>query len=115
MVRSIPAGRRPADPGATSIDTDPMIPISQVLPAALAAVLQKAPLSPDKVAFAWRTAVGPAVDRATSVALDGSTLRVRARDAQWRREIEHSAGLIRARLDALLGAGVVRGLDVTLD
>lgn len=85
------------------------------MPDALAAVLQRAPLSPEKVAFAWRTAVGPSVDRVTSVRLDGVTLRVIAKDAQWRREIEHSAGLIRARLDALLGPGVVRGLDVHLD
>ena len=55
------------------------------------------------------------MDRVTSVELDGVTLRVTAKDAQWRREIEHSAGLIRARLDALLGPGVVRGLDVRLD
>jgi Dna[CI] antecedent, DciA len=92
-----------------------MIPIRRFMPDALAAVLRKAPLTPEKIAFAWRTAVGPSVDRATSVELTGSTLRVRAKDAQWRREIEHSAGLIRARLDALLGAGVVRGLDVTVD
>ncbi len=82
---------------------------------ALASVLRKAPLTPEKIAFAWRTAVGPSVDRATNVELDGVTLRVHAKDAQWRREIEHSAGLIRARLDLLLGAGVVRGLDVTID
>lgn len=92
-----------------------MIPVQRLMPEALAEVLRKAPLSSEKVAFAWRTAVGASVDRATTVALDGSTLRVRARDAQWRREIEHSAGLIRARLEALLGPGVVRGLDVTLD
>jgi hypothetical protein len=92
-----------------------MIPVHRFMPDALAEVLRNAPLCPEKVAFAWRTAVGATLDRATSVALDGSTLRVRARDAQWRREIEHSAGLIRARLDALLGAGVVRGLDVTLE
>jgi len=85
------------------------------MPDALAAVLRKAPLSTEKVAFAWRTAVGPSVDRVTRVELDGTTLRVHARDAQWRREIEHSAGVIRARLDALLGSGIVRGLDVTID
>ena len=92
-----------------------MIPVHRFMPDALAAVLRKAPLSDDKVAFAWRTAVGPSVDRVTRIELDGTTLRVRARDAQWRREIEHSAGLIRARLEALLGPGVVRGLDVTLE
>jgi Dna[CI] antecedent, DciA len=51
----------------------------------------------------------------TRVELEGTTLRVHARDAQWRREIEHSAGVIRARLDALLGQGIVRGLDVSID
>jgi hypothetical protein len=91
-----------------------MIPVQRLVPDAVAAVLRRAPLTPEKVAFAWRTAVGASVDRATSVVLDGHTLRVAARDAQWRREIEHSAGLIRARLDALLGIGVVRSLDVTI-
>jgi hypothetical protein len=92
-----------------------MIPVHRFMPDALAAVLRKAPLTPEKIAFAWRTAVGPTVDRATSVELDGSTLRVRAKDAQWRNEIEHSTSLIRARLDALLGPGVVRGFDVNID
>ena len=92
-----------------------MIPVHRFMPDALAAVLRRAPLSAEKIAFAWRTAVGPSVDRVTSVELDGVTLRVTAKDAQWRREIEHSAGLIRARLDALLGPGVVCGLDVRLD
>ena len=85
------------------------------MPEALAGVLRKAPLSPEKVAFAWRTSVGASVARVTSVQLDGTTLRVLAKDAQWRREIEHSAGLICARLEALLGPGVVRSLDVRLD
>jgi hypothetical protein len=90
-----------------------MIPVQRLMPEALATVLRNAPLSPEKVAFAWRTAVGPTVDRVSTVRLDGSTLRVRARDAAWQREIERSAALICARLEALLGAGVVRGLDVT--
>lgn len=92
-----------------------MIPVHRFMPDALAAVLRIAPLTPEKIAFAWRTAVGPSVDRATRVELDGRILRVRAKDAQWRREIEHSAGLIRSRLEALLGDDVVRGLDVTLE
>jgi Dna[CI] antecedent, DciA len=92
-----------------------MIPVHRFMPDALAAVLRKAPLTHEKIAFAWRTAVGPSVDRATRVELDGAILRVHAKDAQWRREVEHSASLIRARLDALLGASVVRGLDVTID
>ena len=84
------------------------------MPGALAAILRKAPLTPEKVAFAWRTAVGPAVDRVTTIVLAGKVLQVRAKDAAWQREVERSAGLIRARLDALLGEGVVRGIDVTV-
>jgi len=89
-----------------------MIPAQQVMPHALTAILRKAPLTPEKVAFAWRTTVGPAVDRVTTIELKGRVLHVRARDAAWQREVERSAGLIRARLAALLGDDVVRGLDV---
>jgi hypothetical protein len=91
-----------------------MIPIHRVMPDALAAVLQKAPLTPDKVAFAWRTAVGASVDRVTTIELKGHVLHVRAKDAAWQREVERSAGLIRARLGTLLGDDVVRGLEVTV-
>ena len=90
-----------------------MIPVNTFMPAALAEVLRKAPLTPEKVAFAWRQAVGPAVERATEIALEGRVLKVRVQSAQWQREVERSAGVIRARLDTLLGAGVVRGLEVT--
>jgi hypothetical protein len=82
------------------------------MPEALAAILRKTPLTPEKVAFAWRTAVGPAVDRVTTIELRGSVLHVRARDAAWQREVERSAALIRARLDALLGEAVVRTIEV---
>ena len=89
-----------------------MIPVQTIVPAVLAAVVRKAPLTEEKVGFAWRTAVGVAVAGATDVALDGTTLRVSARDRAWQREIERSAATIRTRLDDLLGSGVVRYLDV---
>lgn len=84
------------------------------MPDALAVILRKAPLTPEKIAFAWRTAVGPSVDRVTTIELKGRVLHVRAKDAAWQREVERSAGLIRARLAALLGDDVVRGLEVTV-
>jgi hypothetical protein len=91
-----------------------MVPVHLVIPGALTAVLQKAPLTPEKVAFAWRLAVGPAVHKVTDVELLRNTLVVQAKDPDWRREVERAAGLIRHRMNNVLGAGVVRGLEVTL-
>ncbi len=84
------------------------------MPGALAAVLRQAPLTPDKIAFAWRTAVGPAVDRASVVTLRGATLVVVVAHDEWRREITRSASLIRSRLDSVLGRGVVGAIDVVV-
>jgi hypothetical protein len=83
------------------------------MPKVVAEVLSKAPLTPEKVAFAWRSAVGPAVDKASTIELRDRILHVRVKDAAWQREIERSAALIRARLDMLLGDGVVRFVEVT--
>ena len=82
---------------------------------ALAEVLRKAPLTPEKVAFAWRTAVGPAVDKVTTIELRDDVLHVRAKDAAWQREVTRSTPLVRTRLEGLLGAGVVRRIEVTAD
>ena len=90
-----------------------MTPVHRFMPDALAAVLRRAPLTPEKVAFSWRAAVGPAVDKATSVELHNGVLHVRAKDATWQREVERSAGLIRSRLDSLLGERVVRYIEVS--
>jgi hypothetical protein len=89
-----------------------MVPVHQFMPGALAEILRKAPLTPEKVAFAWRSAVGPAVDKATTIDLRDGVLRVHVRDARWQREVERSAGLIRSRLSALLG-NVVKTIEVT--
>ena len=90
-----------------------MVPVHDVIPDALAAVVRGAALTPEKVAFAWRRAVGPAVDQASSVELRGTVLHVRARDAVWQREIRRSTALITARLQALLGEQTVRQITVT--
>jgi len=91
---------------------DPMIPVREVLPEAIADLVRKAPLTPEKVAFAWRSAVGPAVDHATTIQLRDGVLQVRAKDPAWQREVERSAALIRSRLDTLLGERVVKYIDV---
>ena len=85
------------------------------MPDALAEILRKAPLSDEKIAFAWRAAVGAAIDRETTIALDKGVLRVRAESAAWRREVKRSETLIRARLDALLGRGVIRSIEIAAE
>jgi hypothetical protein len=90
-----------------------MFAVHRIIPDALAAVLRKAPLTDEKVAFAWRSSVGPAIDRGTSVCLQDGVLRVTVREPAWGREIERSQPLIRARLDSLLGRGVVRSMQVS--
>jgi len=90
-----------------------VIPVHRFLPDALAEILRKAPLTDSKVAFAWRSSVGPAIDRGTTVTLREGVLEVKAREAAWGREIQRSEALIRARLDSLLGGGVVRTIEIS--
>jgi hypothetical protein len=92
-----------------------MHPVHQIVHSALAEVLSRAPLTPEKVAFAWRAAVGPAMDKVTSVELRGRVLHVRARDAAWQREVERSMGIVRSRMETLLGRGVVGDIRITAD
>jgi hypothetical protein len=89
-----------------------MIALSKTVPGAVAALLREAKLSPGKVQFAWSVAVGPAVQRATTVRLEKRTLVVQAVDGQWAREIRRSTKVILPRLQSLLGADVVTGIAV---
>ncbi len=82
------------------------------MPGALAELLRSAPLSPGKVAFAWRAAVGPAIDRATAATLQDGLLVIYADDRQWAREVTRSSGLILGRIQKLLGPDVVTGIEV---
>ena len=99
-------------PPATGYPPTPVIPLQQFLPAALADVLRRAPLTPEKVAFAWRHAVGAAVDRVTVVELVDDRLVVRVNSVQWKRELDRSTSLISSRLGALLGPGTVQRIEV---
>ncbi len=89
-----------------------MQPIAHAVPGALAELLRGAPLSPGKVAFAWRAAVGPALERVTAVQLDGTALLVETTSPQWAREVKRSSKVILTRLQTLLGAPVVTRLEV---
>lgn len=89
-----------------------MRPLTSALPGALSELLRGAPLSPGKVSFAWRTAVGPAVERETSVRLENGTLLVDATTAHWAREVRRSSSIILTRLQNLLGADAVSAISV---
>ena len=86
-----------------------VIKANQVMPGVVADVIRKAPLTDEKVTFAWRLAVGPAVAKATSVRLgsDG-TLYLRADAPAWQDGVRQSVGLIRSRLAHYLGEHAVK-------
>jgi hypothetical protein len=90
-----------------------VIQASKVMPAVLADVIRKAPLTDEKVAFAWRLAVGPAVGKATTVRLAANgTLYVKAEAPAWNDAIGKSLGLIRSRLAHFLGETAVQRIDL---
>ena len=86
--------------------------LSHTIPGALRHLLQTMPLSDGKVTFAWQTAVGPALERATSVKLVDRTLIVETTSLQWRREIRRSSGVILGRLQEFLGKEAVTSIVV---
>ena len=89
-----------------------MIKANQVMPAVVADVIRKAPLTDEKVSFAWRLAVGPAVDKATKVRLgNDGTLYVSADSAAWIDGVRQSIGLIRSRLAHFLGEDAVKRIS----
>jgi predicted nucleic acid-binding Zn ribbon protein len=86
-----------------------MIPLNATAHRVVAELLRAAPLTPGKVEFAWRAAVGPALARVTRVRLDESgALDVDVLDVRWAPEIRRSSPLIVSRLGILLGADTVK-------
>jgi phosphoserine aminotransferase len=86
--------------------------LTHAIPGALVELLRGAALSDGKVTFAWNAAVGPALERVTTVKLERRILIVEASSAQWSREIQRSSGVILARLQSLLGKDTVVRLEV---
>jgi hypothetical protein len=91
-----------------------MIAVPRVLPDVLGEIIRRQPLTPAKVDFAWRTAVGAGIARISTVRLGrDKTLRVRVPDAHWQQEIERAHDVIHARLARLLGEDLQR-LDIQI-
>jgi hypothetical protein len=64
------------------------------------------------VGFAWRVAVGPALERVTAVKLVERVLIVETASPQWSQEVMRSSPLILRRLQNLLGASVIEKIEV---
>ena len=75
----------------------------------VARIVRPAPLSSEKVLFAWRVAAGSVLARTTQVRLraDGCLL-VQLQDERWRPEIERAVAVLRERMAAMLGGDVCR-------
>lgn len=93
----------------------PVIPVTTMVSAGLAEALRKAPLCDEKVALAWRIAVGPAVNQVSRVLLENGVLTVHVSRSEWQREIRRSSGVITARLAAFLGDGAVKSIKVRVE
>ncbi len=89
-----------------------MRPIAHVVPAALMELLRASPLSDGKITFAWRTVVGPALERVTDVKLEGGVLIVQVTSAPWAREVRRSSAMILGRLQEYLGKDTVTSIVV---
>jgi predicted nucleic acid-binding Zn ribbon protein len=99
-----------------TVSSPTVIAAHELAASALATVLRRAPMTPEKVALVWRMSVGTAIVQATrKIALRKGVLYVTARDAAWRNEVERSAALIRRRVNDLLGEPLVRELRVGLE
>ena len=83
-----------------------MLPIQDFSTVVLAKILRRQPSSPARTAFAWQLAVGPALARSTTVAMQDGVLCVRASDERWGREIERASGMVLSRMQQLLGSEV---------
>ena len=90
-----------------------MIAARHCVTTALQTLLKTQPLSNSKVSFAWSVTVGPKIDQATSVALQSEgILNLRAENRLWAQEVLRSSALIISRLNRLLGADVVKRIEL---
>ena len=78
----------------------------------LAEMLARQPMSPGKLQFAWRAAVGPALARAVTLDWRDGRIVVHPSSASWKREVERSRAVIVERLRVLLGRDAVKRLEI---
>jgi hypothetical protein len=90
-----------------------MEPLRTTAAQVLRTLLEAQPNTSAKIGFAWKIAAGPAMSRASRLDwAENGTLTVHAASENWRREVQRARPTLAARLDHLLGAGVVRRIVV---
>jgi hypothetical protein len=90
---------------------DDVKPLTTLADSVLPELLARAPLTPEKIDFAWRLAVGAPVHRACAITLTNGTLAVSVPDRAWAREIERSLDVILVRMQRMLGRETVRRIE----
>lgn len=87
--------------------------VQSVVTPVIAEILRRQPSSPGRTTLAWQMVVGPRLARVTSVALEGTTLRVSSADDRWLKEISRARGTIIPKLQQLLGADQITRLTTS--
>ncbi|MCX6539144.1 MAG: DUF721 domain-containing protein [Acidobacteria bacterium] len=91
-----------------------MEPVQHLVSSAIARIVRPAPLTIEKVMFAWRVSVGPALARLTRVTLSqNGVMDVVVEDGRWVKELERLSPTILERLRDLLGQDEVRRIELT--
>jgi hypothetical protein len=86
--------------------------LTHAISGALVELLSGSPTSDGKVTFAWKAAVGPAIDRVTHVKLERRVLLVETLNAQWSKEVMRASPVILKRLQSLLGADTIERIEI---
>jgi len=89
-----------------------MLPIQRFSSGVLAEVIRRQPSSPARTTLAWQLAVGPALARATTVALTDGVLTVQSSDARWTLEVTRAGDIVLRRLQHFLGPDCVKTLRI---
>ena len=89
-----------------------MLPIQSFATDILAEIIRRQPASKEKTRFAWQMAVGPALARATTVALAEGVLTVRCADPRWGPELVRAKDVVLRRLQGLLGPDAITRLRI---
>jgi predicted nucleic acid-binding Zn ribbon protein len=87
--------------------------LNSALPRVVRSLMERAPMSEGKFEFAWRSVVGPSMERVTVATLrEDGAVEVQVDQAAWLKEVKRSQALILANLQELLGASVVKKLKI---